>query len=319
MANPEAFVPVAITTRSGYEESVHFGAVVGLAPNGDVALAAGDPAVAIYPRSSTKPLQAAAMVRNGLRLPPELLALVCGSHDGTPRHVDAARRILASVGLDEGSLGNPADLPLDRATAEEVLRAGGGRTTLQMNCSGKHGGMLVTSANNGWPVDLSYLTPEHPLQQRVTETVDELAGEQCGHIGVDGCGLPAHVISLVGLARAYRAIAMAGPDTVDSLVYTAMTAHPDMVGGEGRDVTKFMRNIPGLMAKDGAEGVYAAALPDGRAVAVKIADGGNRARPAVMVAALRALGVDTSAVEPLVTESVLGHGRRVGEVRAIAP
>jgi L-asparaginase II len=112
---------------------------------------------------------------------------------------------------------------------------------------------------------------------------------------------------------------MAGTDTVDGLVYTAMTAHPEMVGGEGRDVTKFMRNIPGLMAKDGAEGVYAAALPDGRAVALKISDGGNRARPAVMVAALRALGVDTSAVEALVTESVLGHGRRVGEVRAIAP
>jgi L-asparaginase II len=80
-----------------------------------------------------------------------------------------------------------------------------------------------------------------------------------------------------------------------------------------------MRHIPGLMAKDGAEGVYAAALPDGRAVALKIADGGNRARPAVMIAALRALGVDTSAVEPLVGEAVLGHGRPVGEVRAIAP
>ena len=98
-----------------------------------------------------------------------------------------------------------------------------------------------------------------------------------------------------------------------------MTAHPEMVGGDGRDVTKFMRHVPGLMAKDGAEGVFAAALPDGRAVALKIADGGNRARPAVMVAALRALGVDTAAVEPLVTEWMLGHGQHVGEVRAIAP
>jgi len=319
MASPEAFVPVAVTTRSGYDESVHFGAVVALAPNGDVALALGDPDVTIYPRSSTKPLQAAAMVRNGLRLPPELLALACGSHDGTARHVDAARRILATAGLDETSLGNPADLPLDRLAAEEVLRSGGTRTRLQMNCSGKHGAMLVTSSGNGWPVDLSYLDSEHPLQLRVTETVDELAGERCSHIGVDGCGLPAHVISLVGLARAYRTIAMAGPESADSLVYSAMTSHPEMVGGDGRDVTKFMRHIPGLMAKDGAEGVYAAALPDGRAVAVKIADGGNRARPAVMLAALRALDVDTSAVESLVVESLFGHGRPVGEVRAIAP
>jgi L-asparaginase II len=319
MANPDEFAPIAITNRSGYDESVHFGAVVGLAPDGDLAVAIGDPDVTVYPRSSTKPLQAAAMVRNGLRLPAELLALVCGSHNGTARHVEAARQILATVGLDERSLGNPADLPLDRTTAEEVLRTGGGRTALQMNCSGKHGGMLVTSAINQWPVDASYLNREHPLQLRVTDTVGQLAGEQCSHIGVDGCGLPAHVISLVGLARAYRAIAMADEHSPDGLVYSAMTAHPEMVGGDGRDVTKFMRHVPGLMAKDGAEGVYAAALPDGRAVALKVADGGNRARPAVMVAALRALGVDISAVEPLVTEWMLGHGQHVGEVRAIAP
>ena len=91
------------------------------------------------------------------------------SHDGTARHVEAARQILATVGLDERSLGNPADLPLDRATAEEVLRTGGGRTPLQMNCSGKHGGMLVTSAINGWPVDASYLDREHPLQLQMTD------------------------------------------------------------------------------------------------------------------------------------------------------
>ena len=98
-----------------------------------------------------------------------------------------------------------------------------------------------------------------------------------------------------------------------------MTSHPELVGGDDRDVTKFMRNVPGLMAKDGADGVFAAALPDGRAVALKIADGADRARPPVMVAALRALGIDVSAVEPLVAEFVMGHGQRVGEVRAIAP
>ena len=59
-------------------------------------------------------------------------------------------------------------------------------------------------------------------------------------------------------------------------------------------------------AKDGAEGVFAAALPDGRAVALKIADGASRARPSVMVAALAALGVDTADAAPLVTQHVLG-------------
>jgi L-asparaginase II len=319
MAAPEAFVPVAITSRSGYDESVHFGAVVGVGRDGVVEFAVGDPATAIYPRSSNKPMQAVAMVRAGLQLPPELLALVCASHDGTPRHLAVVRQILASGGIDERLLANTPDLPLDDAAAEALLRAGGGRTALQMNCSGKHSGMLVTSAVRGWPIDAGYLDPEHPLQQQITATIDELAGEEHRHVGVDGCGSPAHVLSLLGLARAFRSIAIGDAGPAGDAVYHSMTAHPDLVGGDERDVTKFMRNVPGLMAKDGADGVFAAALPDGRAIALKIADGADRARPPVMVAALRALGIDVDTVEPLVIEPINGHGHRVGEVRAVAP
>ncbi len=94
-----------------------------------------------------------------------------------------------------------------------------------------------------------------------------------------------------------------------------MTAHPHLVGGPDRDVTRLMRAVPGLMAKDGAEGVYVAALPDGRAVALKIADGASRARLPVMVAALARLGVDVPSES--LREPVLGHGRDVGSVRAL--
>ena len=319
MATPDGFAPVAITRRSGFDESVHFGAIVGLSASGEIAFSVGDPSAPIYPRSSNKPMQAVAMVRAGLQLPPDLLALVCASHDGTPTHIAAARRILATAGLDEQSLANTADLPLDRVAAEAVLRAGGGPTPLQMNCSGKHSGMVVTSAVNGWPTDATYLSPDHPLQQHITATIDDLANEDHRHIGVDGCGSPAHVISLVGLARAFRAIATGSGGDAGDQVYAAMTTHPEMVGGAGRDVTHFMQEVPGLMAKDGADGVFAAAMPDGRTVALKIADGANRARPPVMIAALRALGIDVTAVESLVMQWVLGHGRHVGEVRAIAP
>jgi L-asparaginase II len=319
VATPEAFAAVAITSRSGRDESVHYGAVVGLSAGGKVEFAVGDPTTSIYPRSSNKPIQAVAMVRAGLRLPPDLLALVCASHDGSPRHLDAIRRILAGCGLDEQSLANTADLPLDEAAAEVVLRGGGGPTRLQMNCSGKHSGMLATCVINGWPIDAGYMSAEHPLQQQITATIDDLAAEPHSHIGVDGCGSPAHVISLLGLARSFRTIATGDAGSSGDAVYRCMTEHPEMVGGDTRDVTHFMRHVPGLMAKDGADGVFAAALPDGRAVALKIADGANRARPAVMVAALGALGVDTTAVEPFVTEWILGHGKHVGEVRAIAP
>ncbi|GAA3438212.1 hypothetical protein GCM10018954_078280 [Kutzneria kofuensis] len=94
-----------------------------------------------------------------------------------------------------------------------------------------------------------------------------------------------------------------------------MSRHPEWVGGTGRDVTDLMRGLPGAVAKDGAEGVYAIGLPDGSAVAIKIADGSNRARPVVLVAALRQLGVDVDAVAGIADVPVLGHGQRVGELR----
>ena len=319
MAAPDDFVPVAVTSRNGFDESVHFGAVVGLSAAGDIELAVGDPHVLVYPRSSNKPMQAVAMVRAGLALPPELLALVCASHDGTPMHLDAAERILRTAGLSPDDLANTPALPLDQDSALTVLRSGGGRTALQMNCSGKHSGMLATCVHNGWAHDASYLDVHHPLQEAITATIDELCDEPHAHIGIDGCGAPAHAMSLLGLARAFRHIAADHAGGAGRAVYAAMTSNPDMVGGRERDVSVFMRHVPGLMAKDGADGVFAVALPDGRAVALKISDGGDRARPPVMVAALAALGIDVREVAPLVEEKIMGHGRQVGTVRAVAP
>ena len=319
MATVDDFVPVAVTTRSGFDESVHHGAVVALGPSGDVEFAVGNPGSLVYPRSSNKPMQAVAMVRAGLRLPADLLALVCASHDGTAAHLAAARRILASAGLTEADLANTPSMPLDEQSALEALRHGGGATALQMNCSGKHSGMLATCVLNGWAHDASYLDVEHPLQRLVTETIDDLCAEPHAHIGVDGCGAPAHVMSLLGLARAFRSIATGEGGSGCDEVRGAMTSNPVMVGGSERDVTLLMQQVPGLMAKDGADGVFAAALPDGRAVAMKIADGGDRARPPVMVAALARLGVDVSAVAPFIESRIMGHGRVVGTVRAVAP
>ena len=303
--------PIAIARRSGFDECVHFGSVVALGTDGAVAFSVGDAALRCYPRSSLKPLQAEAMVAAGLDLPPELLALVCASHDGTPAHVAGVRRILAGAGLAETALGNTPDLPIEPIAAADVLRAGGERRAIQMNCSGKHAGMLATCVVNGWST-ADYLDVNHPLQRAITSTVEQLAGEVV-HIGVDGCGAPAHVLPLGGLASAFATIAGRR-----DAVWQAMTTHPEMVGGTNRDVTKLMMHIRGLMAKDGAEGVFAAALPDGRAVAVKVADGGYRAAPPVLVDALARLDVDVSDVTEHVVQVVRGHVEAVGEVRSIA-
>lgn len=303
-----AFVPVAVADRSGCDESLHHGAVVVLGRDGGVVFAAGDPEVAIYPRSSNKPMQADAMLRLGLDVDDEQLALACASHDGTDRHVAVVRRLLAGAGLGEEALGNTPSLPLQPAAAEQLLATGGHRSSILMNCSGKHAAMVATCRANGWPLD-GYLAFDHPLQVAITERIAELAGP-VHHIGVDGCGAPAHVLGLRPLAEGFRTLAVGR-----GRVWRAMTSHPQLVGGEERTVSQVMRAVPGALAKDGAQGVFAVAHPDGWAVALKIADGQERAVAVVLAAALAHVGVELDGAA--ISDPVLGHGRPVGALRAV--
>jgi L-asparaginase II len=159
-------VPVAEIIRNGFVEGHHYGSVVALATDGTVAWSVGDTDVPVLPRSCNKPVQALGMVRAGLDLPPELLALACASHSGEPFHVDGVRRILAGAGLTEAELQTPPDYPLDDAARESLIREGGERAPVLMNCSGKHAAMLATCVANGWPTD-TYREPDHPLQRAI--------------------------------------------------------------------------------------------------------------------------------------------------------
>jgi L-asparaginase II len=319
--------PLVVATRDGLVESVHYGSAIATAPDGSILGTAGDPLAPFYPRSSLKPLQAVAMVRAGLKLPADLLALTSASHSGGAKHRGGTQRILDMHGLTAGDLENSTDLPYGTIEREDWLRAGFHATQLTENCSGKHAAMAATCVINGWPVK-GYLDPSHPLQQLVAATVTELTGEQPLARSTDGCGTPLFALTLLGMARAFGTIAAAAaasestpddgaaPLPAEAAVGLAMRQHPDMVAGEGRDVTELMRLLPGAVVKDGFEGVQLVGLPDGRAVAVKISDGGDRARMPATVRVLEYLGVDTAPLAGIGTAPVLGGGRKVGLLQA---
>jgi L-asparaginase II len=307
---------VAHVVRSGFVESVHHGSVVALDPSGSTLLAIGNIAGPMFPRSSSKPIQAVAMLRAGLDLDGELLALATGSHSGERFHLEGVQRILAGAGLSEHDLQNTPDLPYGEQERNAWIAAGRGATSLAQNCSGKHSAMLATCVAAGWDT-ATYLDPLHPLQQLISQTLKDLSEEPAGATGVDGCGAPVMAVSLIGLARAFSRFASAAEGTDEARVAAAIRAYPQWLGGTGRDVTALIRGVPGLIAKDGAESVYAVGLADGRAVALKIADGGQRARPVVMAAALRRLGVDADVLAELANAPVLGHGEQVGSITAV--
>ncbi|MFE0929893.1 asparaginase [Streptomyces mutabilis] len=306
---------LAEVVRSGFVEGRHRGDLVVLAADGAVELALGEVTAPVFPRSANKPMQAAGVLRAGLDLAGERLALAAASHSGESFHRDLVRKMLDEYGLDPAQLQCPADLPLDPEERDTYLASGAVADPITMNCSGKHTAMLAVCAQRGWPLE-TYLDPEHPLQRIIHRVVEDAAGEPVSAVGTDGCGAPLMAISLVGLARAFRTFAGAEPGTPERRVADAMRAHPEYVAGTRRPDTWLMREVPGTLSKMGAEAVQAVALPDGRALAFKVEDGATRALGPVLARALTLLGVEGPVVDRIGRAPLLGGGREVGEIRA---
>jgi len=294
--------------RDGVVESVHRGWLLALNADGSTALALGDSLQLIFPRSTVKSIQGAAMVRSGLKLEPRLLALGCSSHSGSSEHLAGVREILALAQLDESAL----QCMLDKPLGDLERREWGDKpaTRISMNCSGKHAAMLLTCVTNGWPI-ANYLDPAHPLQVAIKKELEELADETITLTSTDGCGAPLFLLSLAGLAKAIRAITLS-TDPVHQEVMNASRNNPVMVAGNGRLTTQMMEAVPGLYMKDGAEAVEVAAMKDGRTLVFKVADGSLRPFRVLVHAGLKVLGIDS----PYEQENVLGGDRVIGAIRA---
>jgi len=320
-------VPVGILVHRGERvESRHRVSYAIADAAGALRQALGEPDRPVFPRSAVKPLQALVLLESGAAerfgVSQAELALACASHGGEPMHVDVVRAWLARLGLDQSALECGAHPPTHRPSAERLIAAGQAPAPLHNNCSGKHTGMLTVARHIGAPLK-GYIAAEHPVQQRVAALLAAMAGiDALPAPATDGCGIPTWPMTLAQLATAMARLAdpqaLSAPRRAACLeVRRAMSAHPRLVAGSGRPCTAIIGAAPEVLVKTGAEGVYAAALPDGRAVALKVDDGGQRARPPVMVAALRALGVDAEVLDELAEAPLLGGGVPVGAVRCV--
>jgi L-asparaginase II len=311
-------VPLAHVIRSGLVESVHYGSAVVVGADGKVIWSVGDVNKTMFPRSANKFMQTLAMVQLGLPLHDELLALACASHSGEEFQISGVRQILAQAGLTSQSLKCPADFPWDESARNDLVIQGVNKSPIYMNCSGKHAAMLLTCVVNKWDIE-SYCSPDHPLQHACKQTIEKCTGIPVEVVGVDGCGAPTMSSSLLGLARSFGQFA--GPSATDDqrVIANALRLYPEYVAGSWRDATKLMQGLPGAIAKDGAEGVYGIGLGDGRALAVKIDDGAQRARITVAMSILRnVLGVVSQEVDrALERKVVLGGGLPVGKIESL--
>lgn len=325
----EAAECVVEVTRGAVVESRHRVHAAVVDAGGRLRAYAGDPEGVTFFRSSAKPLQALPLVddgaveRYGLTL--EELALCCGSHSGSAAHTRVAERILEKAGVTAEALACGPQPPFDdeaqRLLAEEGLEPG----RLHNNCSGKHAGMMVLARARGWE-PAGYERPEHPVQQRILAEVARWTRmpPEAIALATDGCGVPCFALPLRQMALSFAAFAAAvrAGERGPSVVFQAMTEHPDMVAGSGRICTALMRQARGrLFAKVGAEGVYCVGVPGAElGIALKVEDGAARAIAPAILGVLRELDLisedDFGALHSFAWPEVVNtRGEVVGQLR----
>jgi L-asparaginase II len=299
---------LAKVTRGHLVESLHLGHLIVLNADGSTYLSKGSPELPIYPRSAIKSLQAAAMLKAGLKVEENELAIICASHSGSQSHIDLVTKMLTSRGLSTSQLKNAVDKPLGEK--EKISWGDKAPSQLAQNCSGKHAGMLITCQQNGWDIN-TYLNLDHPLQAAIKNEIEYLSGEKVSATSVDGCGAPLFAISLIGLAKAISNLVRSKEEPYQQIVF-ACTKYPELVAGDGRLTTRMMRAVPGLFMKEGAEGVQVCALSDGRVIAIKIIDGSWRPVAPIIMEIFKRWGVEM----PDESVKIYGGSSVIGEVIA---
>ncbi len=328
MANP---ILVEVT-RGALVESIHRGAIAIANAAGTLVQTLGDVETPVYPRSSLKPIQALPLVESGaaeaFKLSDDEIALACASHSGEPMHTTRVAAWLERIGCGDADLACGAH-PARYAPVREAMLCGGETPTrIHNNCSGKHAGFLTLARHLGAPT-AGYERHDHPVQQAVAKALADLAGIDADMPwGVDGCAAPNFALPLSGFARALAKLA--DPSALPApradaarRIIAAMTAHPELVSGTGRSCAVLMRAGKGRVAvKTGAEGVFAAIIPEaGLGIALKIDDGATRASETAIAALLEKLGLlhgDAAATALARADVINTRAAIVGEMRPAA-
>ena len=286
--------------RGDLLESVHQGHAVIVGADGGIIEAWGKPETIIFPRSSSKMLQAMPLIESGAAdafgLTSSQLALACASHLGAKHHVEHVNRWLKDLDLTDDALRCGPEPSRDSQYRDEMTCSGDPVCQVHNNCSGKHSGFLTLNKHIGGGAE--YVDPAHPIQMMVREATESLTGEDSAGYGIDGCSAPNFAMSLHGLGRAMAFYATAAErndlrSKAAARLTDAMRKHPELVAGEGRACTELMRAMDGRVAiKTGAEGVFIGIVPEKKiGIALKIADGGTRASECVMASLLARVGV----------------------------
>ena len=290
--------------RGDYIESVHRLHIAVVNNKGELIYSLGDPKRMFFARSAMKPLQAVPLIETGageaFNFDKADIALACASHNGEKIHRSRVLAILDRLGLTKDALQCGTHIPRDIESYKDLIKSGQELTPEFCNCSGKHAGMLATAIHLGEEIENYYLL-NHPVQQRVLDIISELLdfSKEKINIGIDGCGVPVHMMPICIAAKGFayladpHAVTNKRYSTALKIIRDSMIAHPEMVAGKDRFNTDVMKAFKGrIVSKSGAEGVQCAGdVERGIGIAIKTEDGNGRAAIVAIMEVFKQLGI----------------------------
>lgn len=295
--------PLAVVTRNGLVESIHYGLISVTDSTGNLLYSIGDPKTPIFFRSSAKPFQVIPLIESGgaeeFHFVLKDIALACSSHSGQDYHRATASSILKRLDMDESFLKCGTMTPYNEKESKRLLEENLEPSLLHCSCSGKHAAMLALSKYRKEPLD-SYFKMDHPIQREILKVISTFSDINEGDIttGIDGCGAPIFVLPISKTAQSYGRLMEYAYNPKHQLhktcktIVDAMTAHPEYVAGDGEFTTELMKHTnKKLIGKDGCEALFCIGIKGNIGITIKIADGSERALYPVILETLMQMEV----------------------------
>ena len=302
---------LAIIHRGKNIECLHYGWICVLS-NNKIILKKGDISNPVLLRSCAKPIQAIPITKNNIEITNEELAIACGSHSGSSKHIKVLKSLIKKNDLHISDLKCGIHLPIDEKEKIRLIRNGLPPNPLHNNCSGKHLGMLAVCKKNNWDLK-SYLSPDHPLQKAILKEMKELSETSDISIAIDGCGASTFGLPVFNIAKLFSNFSQIKNKKYTKII-SAMSQNPFLISGARQLDTEIIKKSHGkLIAKSGAEGIIVV-FYKGNCIVVKIADGSPRARSFVVLKLLVKLGwLNKKEIKNSILEEILN-----GEIKNLS-
>lgn len=323
---------LAADYRGGLLDLTHYGYISVVDENGNEIYSAGNTDEVIFYRSASKPIQALPVIARNLDikygLTDEETVLFAGSHEGESFHISALKSIMEKAGLSEDDLIMKPTAPGNPAANEERIRQGLGKSRLYHNCSGKHAALMLIQRDMGVDVR-DYWKVDSVGEREVLRTMSVFSEypDEDVKIGIDGCGVPVFAYPVKNIAIAFKNLACPEKIKDDVLGEAAaryvprINRYPLLIKGTG-GLCSLLNATPNIIAKGGANGVYALGLKKERiGIVFKTVDGSDRCRPIVLREIFRQIGYRDALAEEVLDSFGCGivvndNGTPVGETRA---